>query len=290
MSLKQLPMIEASRFKALSAGFEPDILALERWNNTLVSAKSDNNTISILDVIGEDYWTGGGVTAKRIEAALRSIGNRDVTVDINSPGGDFFEGLAIYNLLRAHEAKVTVRVLGLAASAASIIAMAGDEVLIGKAAFLMVHNAWVAAVGNRHDLIEAAQMMEPFDAAMAGLYADKAGISQEQAAAWMDAETWFGGTQAVENGLADDYLPADVINQDTDKQTNSKAAHALRRMAAALAKAGMARGARRDLLNEFKSGTQDAAAPSTQDAAGSGTQDAADVTEGLNRLLKSLQI
>jgi len=175
MSLKQLPMIEASQFKALCRGVEPEIKALDRWNNTLVSAKSDNTTITILDVIGEDYWTGGGVTAKRIEAALRSIGNKDITVDINSPGGDFFEGIAIYNLLRAHQSKVTVRVLGLAASAASIIAMAGDEVLIGKAAFFMVHNAWVVAAGNRHDLAAAAEMMRPFDEAMAGLYADKTG-------------------------------------------------------------------------------------------------------------------
>jgi len=95
MSLKQLPMIEASQVKALDRSVEPEIKALDRWNNTLVSAKSDNTTITILDVIGEDYWTGGGVTAKRIEAALRSIGNKDIHVDINSPGGDFFEGIAM---------------------------------------------------------------------------------------------------------------------------------------------------------------------------------------------------
>ncbi|MBN0106041.1 Clp protease ClpP, partial [Pseudomonas aeruginosa] len=90
--------------------------------------------------IGYDWWTGEGVTAKRIAGALRAIGGDvDVTVNINSPGGDVFEGLAIYNLLREHKGKVTVRVLGLAASAASFIAMAADEVKIARAGFLMIH-------------------------------------------------------------------------------------------------------------------------------------------------------
>jgi ATP-dependent Clp protease protease subunit len=83
------------------------------------------------DVIGEDFWSGGGVTVNRVDAALRQIGNQDVEVHINSPGGDMFEGIAIYNRLLEHPGKVTVKVLGLAASAASIIAMAGEEVLIG---------------------------------------------------------------------------------------------------------------------------------------------------------------
>ncbi|TKA83994.1 Clp protease ClpP, partial [Sulfitobacter sp. 15WGC] len=80
------------------------------------------------EIGGGDY--GDGVTSKRIAGALRSIGERDVRVDINSPGGDFFEGVAIYNMLREHKAKVTVNVLGLAASAASVIAMAGDEIKV----------------------------------------------------------------------------------------------------------------------------------------------------------------
>lgn len=85
---------------------------------------------------------GEGVTAKRISAALRAIGEQDIVVNLNSPGGDMFEGLAIYNLLRAHSGKVTVNILGIAASAASIIAMAGDEIKMGRGAFLMIHNCW----------------------------------------------------------------------------------------------------------------------------------------------------
>lgn len=104
---------------------------------------------------------GRGVTAKRISAALRAIGNNDVVVNINSPGGDMFEGLAIYNLLRSHSGKVTVNILGIAASAASIIAMAGDEVQMGRGAFLMIHNCWAVGVGNRHDFAKLANDLAP---------------------------------------------------------------------------------------------------------------------------------
>src|SRR5690606_18124282 len=91
------------------------------------AAIDGSDTITILDVIGYDWWTGEGVTAKRVSAALRAIGEKPVTVLINSPGGDFFEGVTIYNMLRAHPSKVTVQILGIAASAASVIAMAADE-------------------------------------------------------------------------------------------------------------------------------------------------------------------
>lgn len=115
--------------------------ALSRWSEMPAAAEADNpNTISIYDVIGED-WSGEGVTARRIAAALRRIGENDVTVNINSPGGDMFEGLAIYNLLAEHPGAVNVRVMGIAASAASIIAMAGDTIEMGLGSFIMIHNA-----------------------------------------------------------------------------------------------------------------------------------------------------
>ncbi|WP_034085582.1 head maturation protease, ClpP-related, partial [Pseudomonas aeruginosa] len=111
-----------------------------------------------------------------IAGALRAIGGDvDVTVNINSPGGDVFEGLAIYNLLREHKGKVTVNIIGLAASAASFIAMAGDEIRIGRAAFLMIHNAWLIAMGNRNDLREIADWLEPFDMTLADIYAQRTG-------------------------------------------------------------------------------------------------------------------
>jgi len=278
MSLRNLPEIQAERLPSVCA-FEADAEALERWNAGVSAKDSDENTISILDVIGEDYWTGSGVTSKRIGAALRSIGAQEVVVEINSPGGDFFEGVAIYNMLRAHPHKVTVRILGLAASAASVIAMAGDEIQIGKAGFLMVHNAWVVALGNRHDLRDAAETMEPFDTAMAGLYADRSGAQKSKAAEWMDSETWFNGELAVEVGLADGFLPADAVTEDKTKAEAAKGANATRRLDAQLAKTGMPRSERRALLADAKGGMQDAAPAVTLDAG-----EIAALTKGLFQL------
>ncbi|HEC0958195.1 TPA: Clp protease ClpP, partial [Klebsiella pneumoniae] len=144
------------RLGAAQFDMRPD--ALERWEPEVRAAGNDANSISIYDSIGEN-WEGTGVTAKRISAALRAIGDKDVVVNINSPGGDFFEGVAIYNLLREHPGRVTVQVMGLAASAASVIAMAGDEILMGDGSFLMIHNAWAVAIGNRHDMADAAKLL-----------------------------------------------------------------------------------------------------------------------------------
>jgi ATP-dependent Clp protease protease subunit len=187
--------------------------ALDRWNPGVMAASEGDASISMYEVIGEDPWTGGGVTLKRIDAALRSIGNNPVTVNINSPGGDVFEGIAIYNRLREHPATVNVKVLGLAASAASIIAMAGDNIEIGASSFLMIHNAWVMAVGNRHDMQEVAAFLEPFDRALADVYVARTGADLATVQAAMDSETWFSGSQAVELGYADALLPADAVKQ-----------------------------------------------------------------------------
>ena len=248
--------------------------ALERWTPDLMAADSTDNTISVLDPIGMDPWTGEGVTAKRIAAALRSIGaGNDVVVNLNSPGGDLFEGMAIYNLLRDHKGSVTVKVLGVAASAASIVAMAGDEVLIARAGFLMIHDTWVVAIGNRLDLREVADMLEPFDTAMADVYAARSGIEAKAIQKMMDAETWIGGSAAVEQGFADALLPADEVKKSANAKADRVAAYLLDM---ALAKAGMPRSERRALLQEYKAGTPSAAGAGTQNATGNSTQNAAE--------------
>jgi ATP-dependent Clp protease protease subunit len=226
--------------------------ALDRWNPAVKAASEDAATVGIYEVIGEDPWTGGGMTVKRIDGILRAIGNRDVTVNINSPGGDVFEGIAIYNRLREHQGKITVQVLGVAASAASIIAMAGDEIKIGASSFLMIHNAWVLAIGNRHDMREVADFLEPFDKAMADVYVAKSGQDLADVQAAMDAETWFNGTQAVELGYANDVLPADELAvEDTAKASDTKDVNAVRRVEASLVR-DMPRSAARDLINQIK--------------------------------------
>jgi ATP-dependent Clp protease protease subunit len=203
MTIRQMPAAKTfERPQNFQWDAPSDVLA--KWAERPLAAESDDpNTISIYDVIGEDFWSGGGFTAKRMSAALRSIGKNDVTVKINSPGGDMFEGIAIYNLLREHPAKVTIDVMGWAASAASIIAMAGDEIRMGLGTFMMVHNAWGVVIGNRHDMRDAADLFEGFDSAIVDIYAARAKIERKQIEKLMDAETFMGPSEAVEKGFAD---------------------------------------------------------------------------------------
>jgi ATP-dependent Clp protease protease subunit len=263
MSVKNLPDAPMGR---PSASVRSEILprAFERWNPGLraaAAAGEQDRSISIYDAIGYDYWTGEGVTARRVSAALRALGEGPVTVNVNSPGGDMFEGLAIYNILREHKGDVTVKVLGIAASAASIIAMAGDTVQIARAAFLMVHNSWVIAAGNRNDLRETADWLEPFDAAMADIYVARTGADTKAITKLMDAESWIGGSAAIEQGFADELLPSDQVGQGDAKAQ----AHAARRLEAALRAGGIPKSEAMRLISEFKS--------SAGDPAGSGAGD-----------------
>ncbi|MCU6671879.1 head maturation protease, ClpP-related [Leclercia adecarboxylata] len=252
MTIKSLPAAPEGRPFARE---KPDLpaAAMERWNGGIRAARDGDNSISIFDVIGADYW-GEGVTASRIAGALRSLNGADVTVNINSPGGDMFEGLAIYNLLREYEGRVTVKVLGLAASAASVIAMAGDDVQIGRGAFLMIHNCWVYAMGNRHDLAQIAADMAPFDNAMSDIYQARSGLDATTVNRMMDGETYIGGSEAVEKGFADSLLSADEIADDDESP-----AAALRKLDALLAKANTPRSERRKLLKALSGSTPGAA-------------------------------
>ncbi len=258
-----------------------DVVA-RRWNPdihaTTIQANGENS-ISVLEPIGED-WFGGGVTAKRIAAALRAIGDKDVVVNINSPGGDFFEGLAIYNLLREHPGKVTVKVLGMAASAASIIAMAGDEVLVAQAAFLMIHNTWVLAAGDRHALREVADWLEPFDAAAIDIYHARTGIKSADLANMLDKETWINGTAAVDQGFADDLLSSDEVEADPKNDANLTPIAAQKKLELHLARAGVPRSERRKLFADLKGGKL-SAAPSGKPGAA--------ITECLQGLLADLK-
>lgn len=239
--------------------------ALDKWNPAIQAAvENTSDTITVYGVIGED-WYGEGVTLKRIDAALRAIGERDVTVYINSPGGDMFEGIAIYNRLKEHSHKVTTKVLGMAASAASIIYLAGSDRQVASSAFLMIHNCWTFLAGNRHYLRDVADDMQEFDAAMADLYAETSGQGVDDIAELMDDETFIRGKRAVELGLATGVLSStEITERETDESTQS---NALKAMDVALAKAGMPRSERRELLANFKSGMPRAAGGGTHNAA-----------------------
>lgn len=250
--------------------------AFDRWDSSVraTSESEDDRTIGIYDVIGEDWWTGGGFTAKRMSAALRSLGKGPVTVAINSPGGDMFEGLAMYSMLREHPGEVTVKVMGIAASAASIIAMAGDQVQVARAGFLMIHNCWLLAAGNRHELREIAEQLEPFDQAMADVYAARTGEDVKAMQKLMDRESYIGGSAAVSQGFADSLLDSDEIT----KSDESKNASAVRRMEAALRASGMPKSEAMRLISQFKSSVGDPAGSGEGEPTEHGQRDAAGFT------------
>ena len=227
--------------------FELPTRALKMWSESAVKAEAGDDAaavISILDPIGYDWWSDTGVTAKGIAASLRQVGDQPVTVQINSPGGDFFEGLAIYNLLAQHKAEVTVQVIGIAASAASVIAMAGDRVEISRAAFVMIHNTQWVALGDRNVMRETADTMEKFDLVSADLYADRTGQEAKAIGKMMDAETWLGGSEAVAKGFADQIMAREPA-KDGAKQS------LLYRLEAALQQSGLPRSERRKLIKEL---------------------------------------
>lgn len=241
---------------------------LDKWVDDAAGVRAleaGDNVITMFDIIGEDFWSGGGITAKKVASQLRAIGPKPVEVQMNSPGGDMFEGIAIYNVLREHSQPITIKVMGMAASAASIIAMAGDTIEIGAASFIMIHNCWVLAVGNRHDMQETADWLAPFDQAMVDVYAMRSGSSAKDIAKWMDAETFMSGSLAIERGFADVLLSADTLTVDAKTQAADRDLNEIRAMELSLVSAGMSRSDARARLSKIK-GTPGAALEDTPGA------------------------
>jgi ATP-dependent protease ClpP protease subunit len=259
--------------KGVNAFVRPQ--TLDRWSEECAGVRPiealamGDNIITMFDQIGESFWSDG-VTAKRVAAQLRAIGDRPIEVHINSPGGDMFEGIAIYNVLMQHPQEVTVKVMGMAASAASVIAMAGNKLEIGAASFLMIHNCWVIAAGNRHEFSEVSKFLEPFDAAMASLYASRSGQTAEVMSKYMDSETFFSGQQAIDLGLADALLPANQVKVEDATKDKDKTAANLRAMEISLmASRGMSRTEARAEISKIRGTTDSAPIAGTTDSAGS---------------------
>lgn len=209
--------------------FRPTASALARFDKSIKSAAKADGEIEILGEIGESGWVSEFTTAKMVKDQLKAIGKAPVLVTINSPGGDAFEGIAIYNLLREHQAKVTVHVLGLAASAASIIAMAGDTIKVGEAAMLMIHSSHGVAVGDQSDMREFADLLDAIDRSVACLYAARSGKTEPEVLAMMKKETWMSGAEAVKAGFADVAVSDDKskAKSATDKALSASTPAAL---------------------------------------------------------------
>lgn len=161
----------------------------------------DKAEVWIYDLIGEDFW--GGISAKSFIDELNEIKASNIDLHINSPGGLVRDGQAIHNAIARHPAKVTTYVDGLAASIASTVALAGDEVIMADNSLMMIHSAWAFTMGNAKETHHNADVLEKHDQTIQGIYQRKTGKDLSEIQDAMEAETWFTADEAVEFGLAD---------------------------------------------------------------------------------------
>lgn len=162
-------------------------------------------TLFLNGEISDETWYGDEVTPQLFKDELNADSG-DITVWINSPGGDVFAAAQIYNMLRDYKGHVTVKIDGLAASAASVIAVAGDTVLVSPIAMMMIHNPATIAMGNTKDMEAAIAMLNEVKESILNAYVDKTGLSRNKLSKMMDDETWFNAKKAVELGFADKVL------------------------------------------------------------------------------------
>lgn len=173
----------------------------------IIQAEGSNEaTIYLYDPIVSDRWEAeyfGGVCPQDFVPQLASINADTIHLRINSPGGDVFAAQAMCTAIKQHAAKVIAHIDGVAASAATSIACACDEVVMSDGSMYMIHNAWTIALGDKNDFIETASLLEKIDGALADIYSARTGKKKEEMAAYMDAETWFSAKEAIDIGLAD---------------------------------------------------------------------------------------
>lgn len=195
----------------------PKLLQLAIDNKSAPKAfavKSDGSAtrIDLYDVI-DDYY---GVSASDFVAALNSVTDGEIALHINCPGGDVFAARAMVAAIAAHPSTVTAYIDGLAASAASYVAMACDKVVMQEGSMLMIHNAWSFAMGNAIDMRATADLLDKIDNSIVNDYSRKTGLPADELQAMMAAETWLDASEAVAKGFADS-----VITNDKGKTNNT---------------------------------------------------------------------
>ena len=172
------------------------------WN---IKAMADNSSTELFvygDIADSVYWDEVG--AKEFVADLSKVTSNDITVRINSGGGSVFAGFAMYNSLKQHKASITVRVDGLAGSAASIVAMAGDKIIMPLGSMMFIHNSWTVTAGNSGELKEHAEMLSKIDTTMLEVYKAKTGLDEATIKDLMDKDSWLTATDAKNLGFATD--------------------------------------------------------------------------------------
>ncbi|WP_366509398.1 ClpP-like prohead protease/major capsid protein fusion protein [uncultured Pluralibacter sp.] len=173
------------------------------WFRMRASAGNEAD-IYIYDEIG--YW---GVTAKQFVSDLKALGDiSHINLHINSPGGDVFDGIAIFNALKHHGAAITVHIDGLAASMASVIAMVGDPVIMPENTMMMIHKPWGFAGGDANDMRDYADLLDKVESVLIPAYAAKTGKTTDEIAAMLDDETWLDGNDCLAMGFADQVIPS----------------------------------------------------------------------------------
>lgn len=189
---------------------------------------------AVLDIEGEicssgfEAWWNDGVDARAFKRKLDALAGEDLTVRINSPGGDVFAGAAIYTMLAGYPGSVRVVVTGLAASAASVIAMAGDEVLMSPVAYMMIHNPWTVAMGDQREMAHQAQVLSELTEGLIAAYQHKTGIDREELVGMLDAETYMSAQTAVDLGFADAVLFEARSDEDDDGEDDEETVEAPR--------------------------------------------------------------
>jgi ATP-dependent Clp protease, protease subunit len=174
---------------------------------TMTAKASGELEILLYEMIGQDFWTGEGTTAKSFAEDLKAAGSVSrIHLRMNSPGGNVFDGLAIYNTLLSHGAKVTAQVDGLAASIASVIIMAASEISMGDNAMMMIHNPSTLIAGDSNEMRKMADTMDKVKTSMITAYRRHTTKSTEQIGALMDAETWMTADETVDNGFAEKVI------------------------------------------------------------------------------------
>lgn len=181
--------------------------------------KGDTSTITIYGDIGKSWWDDS-TSAKDIETALKNVESDNITVHLNSGGGDAFDGIAIYNQLRNHSAKVKIVVDGLAASAASVIAMSADELIMNTGSMLMIHEASTWNWGTKADFQKTLNALEGLDKSLADVYMTKFKGERDEIDTLIANESWFTASEAVDLGFADSVGEV-VLEEDPEEFKNS---------------------------------------------------------------------
>lgn len=183
------------------------------WN-WVKNAAEEERTLVLNGEISDETWYGDEVTPKLFEKELNA-GTGNITVWINSPGGCVFAAAQIYNMLMEYKGDVTVKIDALAASAASVIAMAGTKVLMSPVGLMMIHNPMTIAIGDSREMQKAGEMLDEVKASILNAYEIKTGLNRTRISHLMDGESWFNAKKAVELGFADGILG------DTEKAEDS---------------------------------------------------------------------